>query len=87
MSRPDHCCLSAGRRRRARRACKGRTRRGERRTRRLDLHSTDERQRTPADAIGRHTQAERRKAKKAKKVEDDEKASGTKVARRRKNAS
>ena len=48
------------------------------------LHSTSERQRTLADAVGRLARAELRKAKKA---EGDDKASGTKVARRRKNAS
>jgi integrase len=48
------------------------------------LHSTSERQRTLADAVGKLARAELRKAKKA---DGDGKASGTKVARRRKNAS
>jgi integrase len=48
------------------------------------LHSTSERQRTLADAVGRLARAELRKAKKA---EGDPKASGTDVARRRKSAS
>ena len=48
------------------------------------LHSTSERQRTLADAVGRLARAELRKAKKA---DSDAKASGTKVARGRKNAS
>jgi hypothetical protein len=48
------------------------------------LHSTSERQRTLADAVGRLARAELRKAK---ETEGDAKASGTKVARRRKNAS
>ena len=48
------------------------------------LHSTSERQRTLADAVGRLARAELRKAKKAN---SDGKASGTNVARRRKSAS
>jgi integrase len=48
------------------------------------LHSTSERQRTLADAVGRLARAELRKAKKA---DGDAKPSGTNVARRRKSAS
>jgi integrase len=48
------------------------------------LHSTDERQRTLADAVGKQVHAELRKAR---KLEDGDRASGTKVARRRGHAS
>jgi hypothetical protein len=46
------------------------------------LHSTDERQRKLADAVGKLARAELREAKQAQG-----KTSGTKVARRRKTAS
>jgi hypothetical protein len=48
------------------------------------LHSTSERQRTIADAVGKAAKAALRKAKAPKA---DSKASGTKVARRRGQAS
>jgi hypothetical protein len=48
------------------------------------LHSTSERQRRLADAVGKFAQSALRKAKKA---EGDGKVSGTKVARRGKSAS
>ncbi|MGH3157171.1 MAG: tyrosine-type recombinase/integrase [Streptosporangiaceae bacterium] len=48
------------------------------------LHSTSERQRTLADAVGKLARSALRKAK---KPEGDTQASGTKVARRRKSAS
>lgn len=48
------------------------------------LHSTDERQRKLADAVGRQARSELRKAK---QKASDGKASGTKVARGRKKAS
>ena len=48
------------------------------------LHSTDERQRKLADAVGKQVHAELRKTR---KPEDGDGASGTKVARRRGHAS
>jgi hypothetical protein len=51
--------------------------------RRLDLHSTGERRRALADAVGKVARSALRQAKKA----DGGKASGTKVARNRKQAS
>ena len=55
------------------------------------LHSTDERQRTLADAVDKATRAELRKAKKkpraTKKADSGAGQSGTEVARNRKRAS